>query len=110
MNKLPKKNSIKEVIFRSPVSQSQMSPTLKLNDRHVSRRPAESMKHSGTITIAIVCQVLLLGLAIAYVENIHDLEDLKDTELLQIFNNPYGDSAKIPGEDRPGMTLKLKNV
>eukprot|EP00884_Botryococcus_braunii_P006981 jgi/Botrbrau1/16284/Bobra.0066s0061.2 len=46
--------------------------------------------------------LMLLGLSHAYVENIHDLVDLKDSELVQIYNNPYGDAAKIPGEDRPG--------
>lgn len=52
--------------------------------------------------LAAIGQLLFLGSSYAYVENIHDLENLKDTELLEIFNNPYGDPAKIPGEDRPG--------
>lgn len=57
--------------------------------------------------LAVCVQLLLLGLSNAYVENIHDLENLKDSELLQVFNNPYGDAAKIPGEDRPGNACAI---
>lgn len=61
------------------------------------------MKCSPATLTILILNVLLIRVSYAYVDNIHDLVDLKDTELVEIYNNPYGDPSKIPGEDRPGV-------